>query len=559
MRVRIIAVAVIIAMTTLAIPVRGETDFTQNEVEVYMNNEQVLFTEETGLPFIDGASRTQMPFRIILENYGATVEWRQETSEAVAIKDGIEVIVPIGERFIFRNSEKIMIDTESIIINGRTYLPLRAVMEAFGCEIGWNGELRRVEIDCEPTMPEISRLPELYDLRTFGKVSSIRNQHDIGACWAFATLGAIESALLPDQLYDFSEDHMSITHGYNLTQDEGGDFQISLAYLARWSGPIYEIEDPYGDGITNEGAVAAIHVQEALILPEKDFKAIKRAVMAYGGVQTSIHIRDIQSQELGEAYNAETNAFYYDGDAKPNHDVVIVGWDDNFLASNFSNVPSRDGAFICRNSYGDYFGDAGYFYVSYEDVLVGEESIVYSRIEGNNNYDKIYQADWLGWVGRIGYGKDTAYFSNVYTAPVKEIVEAVSFYSTDRDTTYEVYIVPQFASTEDYSNMEFVTRGQLDYAGYYTIDFEQGFEVEGDYAVVVKVTTPESLFPVAAEFYKDVEWLEDVDLTDGRGYMSYDGQLWENTESILESNVALKAFTNIVEVEEVQSDTAQGN
>lgn len=524
-------------------PVNGAEALTVYDVNILINDKQVIFTESDGYPFIDDANRTQMPFRIILESIGAQVSWDATTSVASAIKDNIEIQVPLGASYILRNGEKIKIDTNSRIVNDRIYLPLRAVIESLGGGVQWNDQLRQVEI-VTTRLPMIRRLPLTYDLRKFQRLSSVKDQQEIGACWAFATLGAVESSLLPDQIYDFSEDHMSLTHGYNLTQDEGGDFQISLAYLARWSGPVNEIEDPYGDGMTDYSLESAVHIQEAIILPQKDFSAIKRAVMTYGGVQTSIHIRDIYEQELGEAYNIESNSFYYTGQVVPNHDVVIVGWDNTYSKDNFTTTPERDGAFICKNSYGDYFGDNGYFYVSYEDSWIGDESIVYSRIESNDNYDNIYQTDWLGWVGRIGYGSDTAYFSNVYSTDNEESLAAVSFYATDRDTSYKIYVVKNYTDVKDYKTLTSVASGTLDYAGYYTIDLEEAILVNGTYAVVVKIITPDSLFPVAAEFYKDVDWLGAVDISDGQGYMSSDGLVWESTETILQSNVALKVFTN---------------
>ena len=558
MKNRVVTVIAVLVVCLMIQPVYGATTAISNDVKIILDGTQVVFSESDGAPFIDGANRTQMPFRIILEGIGAQVSWDQTTSVASAVKGDIKIDVPLGASYIIRNGEQINIDTKSIIVKDRIYLPLRAVIEAFNGTVSWDQTLRQVVIKTKQ-VSTISRLPVVYDLRTFQRLSSVKDQHEIGACWAFATLGALESSLLPQSIYDFSEDHMSLTHGYNLTQDEGGDFQISLAYLARWSGPVYEIQDPYGDSLTDYSLKAAVHVQEAVILPEKDYSAIKRAVMTHGGVQTSIHIRDIYEQELGDAYNVETNSFNYTGKVVPNHDVVIVGWDNTYSKDNFTTPPERDGAFICKNSYGDYFGEDGYFYVSYEDSWVGSESIVYTRIESNENYDNIYQSDWLGWVGRIGFGNDTAYFSNVYSTDNEESLEAVSFYSTDTDTSYKVYVVSDFTGVGAYENRKLVASGMLDYAGYYTIDIDEAVTVNGTYAVVVKIVTPDSLFPVAAEFYKDVPWLDIVDISDGQGYMSADGLVWESTESVLESNVALKAFTNeltvvkpIVEEEAIQ-------
>ena len=51
------------------------------------------------------------------------------------------------------------------------------------------------------------------------------------------------------------------------------------------------------------------------------------------------------------------------GSEKPNHDVVIIGWDDNYPQENFTTHPEGDGAFICKNSWGEEFGEDGYFLV----------------------------------------------------------------------------------------------------------------------------------------------------------------------------------------------------
>lgn len=100
-------------------------------------------------------------------------------------------------------------------------------------------------------------------------------------------------------------------------------------------------------------------------------------------------------------YSSEYAAYYYDGDETPNHDVVVVGWDDNFPKENFTIQPEGDGAFICKNSWGEEFGDDGYFYVSYYDTKICRKSVVYTRIGDKDNYDKIYQTDKLGWVDSL--------------------------------------------------------------------------------------------------------------------------------------------------------------
>lgn len=83
---------------------------------------------------------TQVPFRETLEKIGAKVIWINETRTAIAEKDGIKIEVPIDEKFILKNGERIENDTKILINNGRIYLPIKVIMEAFGYEEEWDGK-----------------------------------------------------------------------------------------------------------------------------------------------------------------------------------------------------------------------------------------------------------------------------------------------------------------------------------------------------------------------------------------------------------------------------------
>lgn len=124
-------------------------------VGICIDKEPVAFTEETGVPFVDDAGRTQVPLRAVMETYGCAVDWDDETKTATVEKDGIAVFVPIGASEIEIDGRTVPIDTAAQIIESRTYLPIRAVLEAFGAAVLWDGETRTVD----------AHHPELGDLQ----------------------------------------------------------------------------------------------------------------------------------------------------------------------------------------------------------------------------------------------------------------------------------------------------------------------------------------------------------------------------------------------------------
>lgn len=392
-----------------------------------------------------------------------------------------------------------------------------------------------------------AELPGRYDAREDNRTSPVKDQGDLGTCWAFASLMALESRLLPEQAVDFSEDHMSNNPNFNLGQQDGGEYTMSMAYLLSWQGPVREEEDPYGDGVSPVGLEAVKHVQEIQMLPSRDLDAIKRAVYGCGGVQSSLYttLRSIDSQS--EFYNRDTRAYCCLADAAPNHDVVIVGWDDAFPREAFSVEVPGDGAYLCENSWGTQFGEDGFFYVSYYDANIGKNNILYSSVEEPDNYAHIYQSDLCGWIGQLGYGGDTAWAVNVYTAAEGERLAAAGFYATGEKSEYEVYVIRHIAAEPDdtaFENRQLVARGKLDYAGYYTAPFSGELLLDQDerFGVMIRLTTPGKIHPIAIE-YDAGDGKCKVDLEDGEGYISLEGEQWQRVETEQRCNLCLKAYT----------------
>lgn len=106
----------------------------------------IKYTEASGIPFIDSASRTQVPLRLTMENFGAKVAWESISRTAIVEKNGIKVEVPIGKNYIFVNGAQQTIDTAAQIVNSKTYLPIKAVAEALGGKVAWDSSTKTVII-----------------------------------------------------------------------------------------------------------------------------------------------------------------------------------------------------------------------------------------------------------------------------------------------------------------------------------------------------------------------------------------------------------------------------
>ena len=110
-------------------------------ITVIIDNQELVFLEEEGLgvPFIDENNRTLVPLRKSLEAIGATVSYDERNRVVTVEKAETTAKLPIGENFIMVNGQETAMDTKSIIKEGRTYIPLRAVVAAFGYDIEWHG------------------------------------------------------------------------------------------------------------------------------------------------------------------------------------------------------------------------------------------------------------------------------------------------------------------------------------------------------------------------------------------------------------------------------------
>lgn len=516
-------------------------DVNNNVITLMIDNKE--YTSENYNIYMNNNRSIMVPISILRDALNCSAHV-YSGKELMVEKHNSSVVFPLDEYLAQSSGEPITIESAFTLEDGEYYVSLTDLTELLG--YNYNFDMESNTLTTADTSESTTIIPSRYDLREKSRISQIRNQGSYGTCWAFAALSAMESSLLPEESMVFSVDHMSMSNSFNITQYDGGEYTMGMAYLAAWQGPVYESDDPYGDNKTSSDLSPVKHVQEMQIIDGKDYEGIKTAVFKYGGVQSSLYSSLKSSQSKSSFYNKETKAYCYMGQEKPNHDVVIIGWDDNYSKENFSVEPEGDGAFICQNSWGEDFGENGIFYVSYYDVNIGTHNVVYTSIEDVDNYDNIYQSDLCGWVGKLGYGREDIYGANVFTAERAETVTAASFYATAAQTSYELYVVKNFQNEDSFSNKVLVGKGNLEKAGYYTIDFDTEIHVDAGerYAVVLYIKTPGANMPLAIEYDSKDKALASVDLEDGEGYISYNGTRFVNVKEQKDCNLCIKAFTN---------------
>lgn len=111
-------------------------------ITVYLDNERLEFDVNPVLI----NNRTLVPMRTIFEALGAQVYWNNDTNTALALKDEEFVSIQIGSSEMETANRLIHLDVPAVLKDSRTLVPLRAVSEAFDCDVLWNGDENRVDI-----------------------------------------------------------------------------------------------------------------------------------------------------------------------------------------------------------------------------------------------------------------------------------------------------------------------------------------------------------------------------------------------------------------------------
>lgn len=164
-------IGAMVLLLSIAINASGQSS---SAIEVYIDGEKVIMDT---VPIVKN-NRTLVPLRGVFEGLGATVDYNKATKQVIVKDNQVEVLLETGNDAVLVNGRLNFLDTASEVINDRTLVPIRFVVESLGHDVRWDGINRHIYITKNDT-PVISQddtsLPVVGDFATLAELIKYSN------------------------------------------------------------------------------------------------------------------------------------------------------------------------------------------------------------------------------------------------------------------------------------------------------------------------------------------------------------------------------------------------
>jgi cathepsin F len=212
----------------------------------------------------------------------------------------------------------------------------------------------------------LQTIPINFDWRSSGAVTPVKDQKQCGCCWAFSSVANIESLyyIKYRQVVDLAEQQLLNCDTYD-GGCNGGSMMNAFTYLKYSTGLIKESDLPY-TSIQSACAVAnflpVAHVTGATRYPYTNEASIASFLYSNGPLSVALNANILFNYISGIIVASAAQC----DPTNLNHAVLIVGY----------GVYGTTSYWVVKNSWGVYWGEAGYFRIAKGSGTCGINSYI---------------------------------------------------------------------------------------------------------------------------------------------------------------------------------------
>lgn len=388
-----------------------------------------------------------------------------------------------------------------------------------------------------PLSPRTTNLAGQYDPRLTGATTPVQNQSFLDLCWAYTANDVIALSLGKHSAntYQFSANYYNYLVANNafrnarnpLAQDRkldtSGDDNLAetLAFLGytpvsndTFKTPAFpinqakstkslvkigktgikaDIQAVYTIAGSKKYSPKIINNRTALIKSDiSNYGAESVAINAYTSFDYLVSRDNKYSQQITNgdvttyvpfsALNKiSTNTNYGWQQVNFNHQLTIVGWNDNYDRHNFIQTPKHNGAFLVKNTWGTNVLDKGYAWMSYEDVNLLQSdlhSVKTGKYNTNTQYRQVNGATNSSIT--LKKHKYTFVATSYTTANTSSKLTRFGFYTLQNNLDYRLYVTKRTLNTKKLTSLQGFTKvasGNIRRAGLQKITLPKAYKL----------------------------------------------------------------------------------